>query len=218
MAPAHGQNQNEEEISKKDILRESGVSYGQFYRWKRMALIPEAWFRRRSTFTGQESFLPRGKVMERIRRIQELKDRYSLEEIAEMLSPDSVERTYSPAEVASMGWLSPQAKEFVGAMAERGEWRFLDILCAKMIDELLAGHQANEDDIRLAASVLLRRFGGLNDAAGERHLTLARRDTTTIAALHQGTCLFDQNVRVIAEINLGRLAEDVKVRLRELGG
>ena len=54
-----------------------------------MGLIPEAWFRRRSTFTGQEAFLPRRQVLERIQRILDLKDRYSLEQIAEMFSPDA---------------------------------------------------------------------------------------------------------------------------------
>ena len=31
-------------ISKKDLLAETGISYGQLYRWKREQLIPEEWF------------------------------------------------------------------------------------------------------------------------------------------------------------------------------
>lgn len=46
----------EELISKKDLLDETGISYGQLYRWKRKQLIPEEWFIRKSTFTGQETF------------------------------------------------------------------------------------------------------------------------------------------------------------------
>ena len=64
----------------------TGISYGQFYRWKRMGLIPEGWFHRRSAFTGQETYLPRRPVLERIERILALRERYSLEEIVEMLS------------------------------------------------------------------------------------------------------------------------------------
>ena len=31
-------------ISKKELLDQTGISYGQLYRWKRKGLIPEAWF------------------------------------------------------------------------------------------------------------------------------------------------------------------------------
>jgi hypothetical protein len=208
----------EEEISKKDILRETGVSYGQFYRWKRMALIPEAWFRRRSTFTGQESFLPREKILERIRRIQELKDRYSLDDIAEMLSPDAVRRSYSPAEVESMSWLSPQAKGLTREITGRDEWDFLDILCARMVGQLLEIRDVTQPVVRLAATVLLDRYDELDQTTSERVLVVATRDDTMLAALHAGACLFDRDTKVIVEINLGRLAEEVKVRLREFGG
>jgi len=70
-----------DEISKKDLLRETGISYGQLYRWKREGLIPEEWFVKRSAFTGQETFFPRDKIMERICMILERKDEQSLEEI-----------------------------------------------------------------------------------------------------------------------------------------
>ena len=43
-------------ISKKDLLKRYGISYGALYRWKRMGLIPEEWFIKRSTPTGQETF------------------------------------------------------------------------------------------------------------------------------------------------------------------
>lgn len=46
----------EQLISKKELLEETSISYGQLYRWKRKNLIPEEWFIRKSTFTGQETF------------------------------------------------------------------------------------------------------------------------------------------------------------------
>ena len=48
-------------ISKKELLVECGITYGQLYRWKRKKLIPDEWFIRKSTYTGQESFFPREK-------------------------------------------------------------------------------------------------------------------------------------------------------------
>ena len=83
-------------ISKKELLNLTGISYGQLYRWKREGLIPEEWFKKQSSFTGQETFLPRDLILERIRFILEKKDLYSLEEIRAMLvtPPDGKELTW----------------------------------------------------------------------------------------------------------------------------
>lgn len=97
-----------DEISKKELLELTGLSYGQLYRWKRMGLIPEHWFLHRATFTGQETFFPRRLILERIETIQRLKDRYSLEEIAELLSPASSGRRYSAEEVERFNLCPPQ--------------------------------------------------------------------------------------------------------------
>ena len=47
---------DEDLISKKELLERYGISYGALYRWKRMGLIPESWFLRRSTPSGQETY------------------------------------------------------------------------------------------------------------------------------------------------------------------
>ncbi len=52
-----------DQISKKDLLELTGISYGQLYRWKRKGLIPEAWFVKKPAFTGQETFFPRTEIL-----------------------------------------------------------------------------------------------------------------------------------------------------------
>jgi hypothetical protein len=79
----------ENEISKKQLLQQTGISYGQLYRWKRERLIPEEWFVKRSAFTGQETYFPREQVLARVRAILELKDTQSLDELAQLFSPES---------------------------------------------------------------------------------------------------------------------------------
>ncbi len=76
-------------ISKKELLAATGISYGQLYRWKRERLIPEEWFVKQASFTGQETFFPREKVIKRVQEILLLKDRHSLDELAAMFSPDA---------------------------------------------------------------------------------------------------------------------------------
>lgn len=74
---------------KEGAARARGPLDGQLYRWKRMGRIPEDWFIRRATYTGQQTFFLRRLILERIETIQCLKDRYSLEKIAELLSSAS---------------------------------------------------------------------------------------------------------------------------------
>jgi DNA-binding transcriptional MerR regulator len=75
-------------ISKKELLGKYGISYGALYRWKRMGLIPEEWFVKKSAVTGQETFFERELICRRIEMILGLKDSLSLEEIAKQLGEE----------------------------------------------------------------------------------------------------------------------------------
>ena len=79
---------SEKLISKKNLLEKMNISYGQLYRWKRKKLIPEEWFIKKSVSTGQETFFPEEKVIDRITKILELKDDVSLDELAEQFTCD----------------------------------------------------------------------------------------------------------------------------------
>ena len=82
-------------ISKKELLQQTGISYGQLYRWKREKLIPEEWFIKQSSYTGQETFFPREQILPRIAAILENKDKYSLTELSRRLSPDTAPRSWT---------------------------------------------------------------------------------------------------------------------------
>ena len=79
----------QELLSKKDLLERYGISYGALYRWKRKGLIPEDWFIKKSTVTGQETFFPRKLICERMELIQKQKDDTSLEELSKQFSTAS---------------------------------------------------------------------------------------------------------------------------------
>lgn len=73
-------------ISKKMLLEKYSISYGALYRWKRKGLIPEEWFIKKSTSTGQETFFPKDLIFERVELILSNKEDSLLDEIAEKLS------------------------------------------------------------------------------------------------------------------------------------
>ena len=87
-------NNDKELITKKELLIETGISYGQLYRWKREGVIPDEWFIKRSSFTGQETYFKRKQILERIEIVKELRSKHSLEDLAKILSPDISEKIF----------------------------------------------------------------------------------------------------------------------------
>lgn len=84
----------EDLISKKELLQRYGISYGALYRWKRMGLIPEDWFLRKSTPTGQETYFHRGQICPRVELILSRRD-VSLEGLAEELNGGQAQKPRS---------------------------------------------------------------------------------------------------------------------------
>lgn len=84
----------QELISKKDLLLRYGISYGALYRWKRKGLIPEDWFIKKATVTGQETFFPTKLICERVELIKSQKDELSLDELARSFSSESQKRAF----------------------------------------------------------------------------------------------------------------------------
>ena len=85
---------DEKLISKKDLLTRYGISYGALYRWKRKGLIPDEWFIKRSTVTGQETFFPEALVCQRVETILEKEEEVLLDELAQTLSGEAQKDEY----------------------------------------------------------------------------------------------------------------------------
>ncbi len=76
----------QELLSKKELLERYGISYGALYRWKRKGLIPEDWFIKKATVTGQETFFPKALICERVEMILGQKEEISLDDLAGQLN------------------------------------------------------------------------------------------------------------------------------------
>jgi len=106
-------------ISKKELLERYGISYGALYRWKRKGLIPDAWFIKMATATGQETFFPEKLICERVEMILTKKEDVLLDELARELSGEE------------------QKSEFLVLNTEFGEksFRMCDIRSMAVIDK-----------------------------------------------------------------------------------
>ena len=80
---------SQELISKKELLERYSISYGALYRWKRKGLIPEEWFIKKATVTGQETFFPEKLICQRVELIQSQKDDFSLDELSKQFHKES---------------------------------------------------------------------------------------------------------------------------------
>ena len=94
-------------ISKKDLLKEMNISYGQLYRWKREGLIPDEWFIKQSVSTGQETFFKRSLIIPRIKQILSLKDKYELQQINKLFTENNEEHNYNVREVVMIDEIDP---------------------------------------------------------------------------------------------------------------
>jgi DNA-binding transcriptional MerR regulator len=208
-----------DEISKKDLLAETDISYGQLYRWKREGLIPEEWFIKRAAFTGQKTFFPRARILERVRAILALKDELSLDQIREQL-----ENQPPLCDVrATLLSATNNDEAFVNALKQPALHKklALPVLAAALglYEWLLQTQASRTEQLRLVDEVL--RLGALALTGGfPATLTLfetgKKAGTSRHIILNATTELprFDSGVRIAAHLDVVAIIEQKRSLIR----
>jgi len=217
-------------ISKKEVLEKTGISYGQLYRWKRKGLIPESWFFRRSTFTGQETFFPRDKIIERIERIKEMKGKRPLDDLAEMIT----EKVNSKLQIAfdrlkELGWLDDSILSAFNI--DKGEKRPLSIkeaFCLGAVSQVRGGTREEERDLLKRTLEVALEEKDLLDRIPEEalRLYLLRKRLSgggisaeiSLAAVASAGAVFDPDTEPIEAIDLGDVLQRIKLDLGKGSG
>lgn len=205
---------DEDIISKKDLLELTNISYGQLYRWKRKGLIPEDWFIRKSTFTGQETFFPKAQVLARIEKIKNMKEDISLDELADVFSPtvDSVSLAADDLvkrNIVVSGILE-QYREFTYSNEPLG---FKDILALFILNKQIDSGKLNLDEGRSMIEVLIE---GMIKFSGEPcELLLMRKLGVFSCLLISPPCRVypDKGIRIIEKISISAAIEELKLKL-----
>ena len=139
----------EELISKKDLLKLMDISYGQLYRWKRKNLIPEEWFIKKSVSTGQETFFPKEKILDRIDTILKLKDDVSLDELANKLSNNTVTVSLLRSFIVERNIVSkPIVDRFEEFMGYKENYNPIDLFSLIIFKELSLCGSLNIEEVR----------------------------------------------------------------------
>jgi len=203
-------------ITKKELLDLSGISYGSLYRWKRKNLIPDEWFIHRATFTGQETFFPKSKILERIKKIIELKEEMSLDDIAETLDPSHRDVSFTVEEIEKSGVASRASIDIYLSRYDRLEAYDFDGLLSVYLFGKLVNHGAlSRDDIFLAFDLYLEN----KDAVLMPRLVFIRKLGICVSALlsDSGEVALDAESTLILDISIQRLTLELKELLGEDG-
>ena len=204
-------------ISKKDLLDIKGISYGQLYRWKRKNLIPEDWFIRKSTFTGQETFFPKEKILQRIEKIQEMKEDLSLDDLAEVFSPTVSDVEFSTENLVGSGFITEMAFNFFMDVRNFNKnFEFEDIIQVYLIDQLLTSGDVNREEAKMVLDLLEGNEELLRTKPTEIFITRKFGVSSSLLVSNQENVIFDNGTKVVKKISFGAISEELKSKL--LGG
>ncbi|PFE03918.1 hypothetical protein COE15_23175 [Bacillus cereus] len=201
-------------ISKKDLLELTGISYGQLYRWKRKNLIPEDWFIRKSTFTGQETFFPKEKILERIDKIQTMKEDLSLDELANMFSPSVSEISFMKEDIIRKGIASePVVQFFIEQMNKQAEFQFVDILYVFILEELLQSGEISLEEGKMILQVFQEHYEIMKQKNSE--LVVARKlgISTCFLVSNVDDLFFEKGTKVVVRLTIMQYTETLKSKL-----
>lgn len=205
------------QISKRELLQMTGISYGQLYRWKREGLIPEEWFMKQSAFTGQETFFERDKILPRIRAILELKEQYSLEELArrfnEEANPPPMPHTFSVGDLS----LSPSVK-LVLLESYPDDPPYSTALVAAALSRLTESMLLSLPDLRALTTSAISMAKTLSpDAATKLTLTLwrAERPRYLLTLSTENGLIVDPRLEKIAAAPLSEVAAAIALKQNE---
>jgi DNA-binding transcriptional MerR regulator len=202
-------------ISKKELLEFTGISYGQLYRWKRKKLIPEDWFIHKSTFTGQETFFPKDQIMERIEKIKSMKDDLSLDELADMFSPNPQDITLTKEEVIKRNIVTDKVLHLF-LEQEKGDpdsYPFEKLLYLYILERALQTGEISLEEGKILLRTLTDhypRFQGKNgDVIVVRKLGVAMCflvSTPSEIALENGA-------KAVIRLNIANCMEELKIKV-----
>jgi len=201
-------------ISKKQLLELTGISYGQLYRWKRKDLIPEEWFIKKSTFTGQETFFPKARIIDRIKKIKSMKGDVSLDDLADMLSPNLMERVLESEKLVERNIVSRTTMDFyIQKQGEVEKFAFEKMLYLYILDEMFESGKINFGEGEMIFKILEEEYPKFKGEGGE--LLFLRKLGISSCCLVSNVCeiYFEGNMKIIERLSLSDLIEELKIKI-----
>lgn len=201
-------------ISKKELLEVTGISYGALYRWKRKNLIPEEWFIRKSTFTGQETFFPRNKILDRISKIQNMKEELSLDDMAGLFSLNLKAKPLSKNELTAHNIVNKSTIDFlIRLYGDIEVFPFEKILYICVLDKALQMGDISLEEGKLLLETLEEHYNKYENK--DCDLVFLRKMGISTCFLVSSPCeyYFEKGAHIVSKINITSCIEELKINL-----
>jgi DNA-binding transcriptional MerR regulator len=214
----------QELISKKELLELTGISYGQLYRWKRKNLIPEDWFIRKSTYTGQETFFRKQQILDRINKIKDLKDDLSLDELADMFLSSSESSgalsanpqiSFQKEELIERNIVSEMTLNFyLQQMGDVTVFPFHTILCVYLLETLLKTGELSLDEGKMLVQTFAEHYKKFEGKNCELIVTRKMGVSSMMLISSPGEIHFDNGVKIVARLDIGGCIKELNLKLK----
>lgn len=203
----------EELISKKDLLEITDISYGQLYRWKRKGLIPEDWFIKKASYTGQETYFPKFKVLSRIEKIKSMKEDVSLDDLADVFMPTLNEVSLDRQEIIARGLASSDVLKIYQDTNASETMAFNDILAISILDRLITAGDIGLDEGRTLLEVMKEASVKLGLESCEMFLMRKLGVFSCFVVKPPCNIVTDKGIKLISRLNMAALTEEIKLKL-----
>ncbi|MCB2360580.1 YhbD family protein [Clostridium estertheticum] len=205
---------DEELITKKELLEVTKVSYGQLYRWKRKNLIPEEWFIKKSSYTGQETYFPRLKILDRIEKILNMKDGISLDDLAQLFSPQLADVFLSEDDLLTKNIVTRQTlTTYKNIYGEIKTFSFQKILYILLLEKSLSSGDVSIDESKLMLETLEENYTLLDGKNCE--VIFIRKFGITLCFLitKPNEFYIDKYSKIILGLNISLCIEELKIKM-----
>lgn len=204
-------------ISKKELLKLTDISYGQLYRWKRKKIIPEEWFIKKASFTGQETFFPREEILDRVQKIKNLKDDTSLDDLAQIFSNEVSNIKISCEDIIEKGIIMEDVIKIYGDFNSKASiYSFNEILYMIILQEFLS---VGNITIEESKSVLQIMHDNYNSYCGKNcEIVFVRKMGVGICfiSLLPNQIHFDNLSKVVMNLDISKSVQKLKLKIKEL--
>lgn len=204
----------EDLISKKELLEITNVSYGQLYRWKRKNIIPEEWFIKKSSYTGQETYFPKEKILDRIEKIKDMKDDVSLDNLAQMFSPQLADVFLNEEELLNKNIVRLQTlimyKDIYG---EIKTFSFKKILYISLLEKSLVSGDVSLEEGKLIIETLEENYKSLEGKNSE--IILLRKFGMALCFLITlpNEFYIESSAKMVLRLNISQSIEELKIKI-----
>ncbi|MBU3092158.1 YhbD family protein [Clostridium sp. CM028] len=205
---------DKELITKKELLEVTNVSYGQLYRWKRKSLIPEEWFIKKSSYTGQETYFPREEILDRIEKIINMKGDASLDDLAQMFSPQLADVFLNESELLKKKIVTKQTLTmYKNIYGEIKTFSFKKILYISLLEKSLVSGNVSLEESKLIIETLEGNYKSLEGKNCEmiflRKFGMALCFLITVP----NEVYIEKDAKIVLRLNISQCIEDLKIKI-----